>query len=90
MIIPALFKECVICAKTRPVVDSGGRGFRLLEGMCEHFKDICNNCITAMVQVKIETFDLNEAFLTCPFPDCDCRLGYYDLEKLMKKAAFQR
>jgi hypothetical protein len=79
--LPPPKRECSVCASTKSVSHS----FRLDKNdeTCEHFKGICGQCIAKMIAGKIESRQLSEAELTCPYPDCDHVLDHADL-----KAAF--
>jgi hypothetical protein len=61
-------RECSVCASTKSVSHS----FRLdkSKDACQHFKGICSQCIAKMVAGKIESRQLTEPDLACPYPDC--------------------
>ncbi|KAL1613250.1 hypothetical protein SLS60_001482 [Paraconiothyrium brasiliense] len=83
-------KECSICATTRQVGTSAGRGFKVVEGACEHFQNICNICIGKMVKEKIVKRDLDEAVLVCAFPDCEYVLDYTTIMGMIFKGAREK
>ncbi|KAJ4358725.1 uncharacterized protein N0V89_003309 [Didymosphaeria variabile] len=80
-------KECIICVTTRQVGNSAGRGFKAVEGACEHFQNTCNVCIGKMIKEKIVQRDLGEAILICAFPDCEHVLDYHTIMGLIFKGA---
>jgi hypothetical protein len=71
-------RECSVCVSTK----SASHSFRLdkNEETCEHFRNICSQCITKMIAGKIESRQLSEAELACPYPDCDFVLDHVDLK----------
>jgi hypothetical protein len=83
-------KECIICVTTRQDGNSAGRGFKMIEGACEHFQNICNVCIGKMVTEKIAKRHLDEAVLVCAFPDCEHVLDYNTLMQLIFKGAREK
>jgi hypothetical protein len=76
--LPSPKRECSVCISTKNVSHS----FRLdkNEEACEHFKSICSQCVTKMIAGKIESRQLSEAELACPYPDCDHVLDHTDLK----------
>ncbi|KAF2438869.1 hypothetical protein P171DRAFT_436762 [Karstenula rhodostoma CBS 690.94] len=80
-------KECFICATTRQVSNCAGRGFKAVEGACDHFQNTCNVCIGKMIKEKIVKRDLDEAVLVCAFPDCEHVLDYNTIRQMIFKGA---
>lgn len=83
-------KECIICVTTRQVGHSAGRGFKEVEGSCEHFQNTCNVCIAKMVKEKITKRDLEEAVLVCPFSECEYVLDYNSITEVIFKGAREK
>ncbi|KAK7182255.1 IBR domain-containing protein [Paraphaeosphaeria sporulosa] len=79
-------KECIICITTRQVSNCAGRGFKAIEGACDHFQNTCNVCIGKMIKEKIVKRDLDEAVLVCAFPDCEHVLDYNAIMTMIFKA----
>ncbi|KAL5406318.1 hypothetical protein PMIN03_007883 [Paraphaeosphaeria minitans] len=82
-----LKKECIICITTRQVSNCAGRGFKAIDGACDHFQNTCNVCIGKMVKEKIIKRELDEAVLVCAFPDCEHVLDYNTIMNMIFKAA---
>ncbi|KAF1965085.1 hypothetical protein BU23DRAFT_561360 [Bimuria novae-zelandiae CBS 107.79] len=80
-----VLKDCLICCTARPVINRAGRGFKTIEGTCEHFQNICNACIGTMINEKIVKRDLDEAVLACDYPECEHVLDYNTVAKLIFK-----
>jgi hypothetical protein len=76
--------ECSICATTKLT----GRCFKAPVDTCEHFINTCTLCITNMLRVKVAKRRLEEAELSCPFPDCNHALDYTTLKVIVNKAVF--
>lgn len=82
---PIEFKECLICTDNKRVGNAAGRGFRIIEGACDHFQNICNSCIGKMLKGKILSDNLEEAVMVCAFPQCEYVLDYGAIGLLVNK-----
>ena len=78
-------KDCVICAVTKQVGNTAGRGFKKIEGACEHFQNTCNACVSRMLKEKIVMGDLEEPVMVCVFPECEHVLDFAEVGKLIYK-----
>jgi hypothetical protein len=76
--LPAPKRECSICVTEKSITNS----FRLDqdEDACEHFKEICSQCIANMIASKVESRQLSEPGLACPYPDCQHMLDHARLK----------
>jgi hypothetical protein len=82
-------RECSICISSKSISHS----YRLVkesdEDVCEHFKNICSQCIKRLATDKVATRQLAEPGLPCIYPECNHVLGYEMLKlAFIRKEAF--
>ena len=78
-------QECSICATQKTTT----RSFKAPRDACEHLQSICNLCVAKMLKTKVAERQLEEAELSCPFPECGHLLDYTALQAIVSKAAFE-
>ncbi|KAH7087765.1 hypothetical protein FB567DRAFT_621821 [Paraphoma chrysanthemicola] len=83
--VTATKRECSICATSKSV----SRSFRTTKdiGTCTHFQSICTLCIQKLLKDKMVSRKLDEAELTCPFPDCEYSIDIATLNKVCTNKA---
>lgn len=78
-------KTCCICADTKtPNYFRAPRGIRL----CQHFTDICKNCVEQLVDGKTENRDLENASLECPYPECEFVVEFRHVKQMVSPEVF--
>lgn len=79
--------RCVICVTKKNTIHS----FTASDdgSTCQHFKTVCDGCISKQIKTKMAARQLSEAHLPCMFSECEASLDYAALKKVMAKALFE-